>query len=466
MQSYFFCLRLNIKTFFVLLQLLQTELAGSSDSEDAPDVTGKARTNINKKLTIVIRRILPAVRQYSIWLIANAVILTNMDSHNALHIEIKELWSIYASTMTLLVASFPVDQLPSVSYLLEEDADTVGFSPLRDTTYCDLYTTEAGLKPRITDPGVERQHPNIEMHARIRDLLGDAMVIGTCNDKLDQKIAPIVQEGNGFHFLEAGIHIPSPVEDHNPYKENWHREDAPVPSRHSQASRQPQRTGPPSVAASDSHLSMDTDMYRMVDNLVAAPGASAKHQSQVSGSDETSYGMHSSTFEKALTTTLATKAEGDPRPMSRHPSTPYKNIPSVFKNAFSPQPNELFNKSPNLPSSKDMKGDSPWKRSSWEPLQNDSQQTPSRKEVSSQLMESLIQQYGPPGSKFTQSSSLYASTPNNVPRRYGDPSMNDSTRYTGASDFDKSALLQSSLWNGSQPANWGNGDPTPPPGQG
>jgi hypothetical protein len=41
----------------------------------------------------------------------------------------------------------------------------------------------------------------------------------------------------------------------------------------------------------------------------------------------------------------------------------------------------------------------------------------------------------------------------------------NSTVYSGASDFDKTTMLQSSLYDGSQPA-WGGYVATPPGGQG
>jgi hypothetical protein len=79
-----------------------------------------------------------------------------------------------------------------------------------------------------------------------------------------------------------------------------------------------------------------------------------------------------------------------------------------------------------------------------------------------------------PSSAFSDSSSIYANhTPHLQSRAVGGqlravlPLTNghNSTVYPGASDFDKTTMLQSSLYDGSHPA-WGGYVATPPGGQG
>ena len=156
---------------FMLLQLLEPELAGSRD-EDAPDVTGRLKKGNTESITAVTRRILPALRQYSTWLVSRAEIITAQKSNFLLNVHIKEMWSMYCSTLSLLVLAFPPENLSEVDYLLEEDAATVGLKPLRDSELCKLYTDEEGhLKPRISDPGVQRSHPNLEMVSTCYEIL-------------------------------------------------------------------------------------------------------------------------------------------------------------------------------------------------------------------------------------------------------------------------------------------------------
>jgi hypothetical protein len=489
-QSYYFFLRLNIRTLFMLLQLLQSELAGPNEGDDTPDVTGQNRQSSNEGITAVTRRVLASVRQYSIWLVSSAVIISGQGDDSPLDIHIKELWSIYCSTLSLLVTAFPPERLPSIDYLLEEDADTVGFLPLRHTTYCDPYTNERGLKPRTTDLGIERQHPNIEMLSRIRDLLRDATILSTQSDKNNQKIAPIRLVRGEFQFLEAGLPL-SNSENESSSEQSASRSSAPQFSipRVLASTREIEEDRAFSVSASDSHQSMSTDMYQMVDDLVAP--SVVPRSTFPNSTEETSYGMHNTTAAEVFG-----QMDSSARPASRHSATPFAGPPGLFKTPFSPQPGELSATSSERPNtavrlSSLQLSDTRSKlaaaaaldentgqvdRSNWNtviPPPRYLQQT-SQQQFSQQLHNPIDNQYCTPSSSlFSQSSSVYAGTPyvgQNVPNIYGDHSRdlsgNMSTRHAGAKDFDRSAMLQSSFWNGSQPAGWTNHVPTPPGGQG
>lgn len=125
-------------------------------------------------------RVLPGLRHYSSWLITNGAILAAGVGDTVLTVQVKELWKTYANALTLLVATFPVSQLPPpVEYLLEEDEDTLGFKPfINEITQRRYHDEETGYqKPKWHDRGVHRHHPNVEMLGRIRDLLADAMVM-------------------------------------------------------------------------------------------------------------------------------------------------------------------------------------------------------------------------------------------------------------------------------------------------
>lgn len=122
---------------------------------------------------------LPALRQYSSWLLSNAEILAAQVGDNVLNVQVRELWKIYATTLTLLTSTFFVSELPQIEYLLDEDEDTVGFKPLDNENTKRRYYKEVNLgfqKPRYHDRGIQRHHPNVEMLGRIRDLLTDGMI--------------------------------------------------------------------------------------------------------------------------------------------------------------------------------------------------------------------------------------------------------------------------------------------------
>ena len=160
---------------FTLLQVLQPEL-------DCLIITGEeqeAGTGSKKpeKITAVARRVLPGLRQYSSWLSCTSALLAAQIGDNSLNVQTKELWKIYANTLTLLAATFSAADLPSIDYLLEEDEDTIGFKPFEDEStprrYYDPHTGKR--KPLFHAKGVERQHPNVEMLGRVRDFLTDGL---------------------------------------------------------------------------------------------------------------------------------------------------------------------------------------------------------------------------------------------------------------------------------------------------
>lgn len=471
---------------FMLLQLLQPELAGPILNGRTLDLTGSNKQDITEPITAVTRRILPALRQYSIWLVSRADIIVSQDGNTPLNIHIKEMWSMYCSTLTMLVNTFPPQKLPTVDYLLEEDAATIGFKPFRDSTRCDLYMGDNGLKPHTTDAGIERSHPNVEMLARIRDLLKDGMVLAVEDNY------PINLIDDEFRFAEEGLPLSSSTHGHSSVPSVASLE---VPQTttttfvtpgiaHPDADSLPRVA---SVAPSDSHQSMSTDMHRMVDDLLNPSTESKKNDSY--GSNETSYGMHSSTIGEMFTTPNL-----NDRQVSRHQISPlpFALGQSIWGNSpFSPQPGELQTpvsdqamaamRLSNLPSS-NRKQDVALSAPAQKPGQNKNRfspwgstasasgtPSPHQQIVGQILQNSLAEQYAQ-SSMFCNDSSIYAGTPYEVSQPslinggtiLGTVEMVDSTSYSSAN---YETMLQSSLWNGSQPADFG---PilTPPGGQG
>ncbi|KAI9746555.1 MAG: hypothetical protein M1818_000268 [Claussenomyces sp. TS43310] len=486
-QSYYFLLKMNVRMLFMLLQLLQPELAGPSRDDSIFDLSDHTTQGTTEAITAVTRRTLPALRQYSTWLVSRADIIVANNGSTSLNVHIKEMWSMYSSTLTMLVAAHPPTDLPTVDYLLEEDAATVGFKPFRDSALCSLYTNEQGLKARTTDAGVERSHPNVEMLARIRDLLKDGTMLA-----VDDRY-PISLANGRFCFVEEGLPMSSPTNVPSSVRSII----SPDVLEGASTSRAPTTTlldtgnlrRAPSVAPSDSHQSMSTDMHRMVDDLLTPPSGAKQEISQ--GTGETSYGMTS-----LIGTAVNATPNTTDRPISRHQMTP---LPFAFgeriwgSSPFSPQPGELsttttdhsmasvrlsdlqlsnkrqqFDAAAALEQSTGQKCGS---RNGWGSMASGSAaQSPRPQMVGQLLQDSLAEQYGP-SSMASGASSIYASSPYQVQQfghPYGAPphntSVNESTGYRG-NGFDTTAMLQSSLWNGSQPA-YGGPIPTPPGGQG
>lgn len=179
-NSPLFFQRINVKTFFTLLQILLAELERfavedslSKDAKSGPD-----------KVTAVARRVLPALRHYSSWLliVSHSLVAHKEEKDTSLAVQITEFWKIYANTLSLLASTFDVVHLPEIDYLLEEDEETLGFAPLHKDAASRRYLSATGKqKPRMTDAGVERSHPNIEMLYRIREFVIDGLDLVVSN---------------------------------------------------------------------------------------------------------------------------------------------------------------------------------------------------------------------------------------------------------------------------------------------
>lgn len=175
LEARVFFQRINVKTFFTLLQILLVELERTASFEDP---NSKDAMPIPDKVSVVARRILPALRHYSSWLLTNSQSLVEQkeEKDSALSIQIKEFWKIYAGTLSLLASSFDVVSLPEIDYLLEEDEESLGFAPLdQDATSRRYVGGGHRPKPRMNDIGIERSHPNMEMLYRIREFVIDGL---------------------------------------------------------------------------------------------------------------------------------------------------------------------------------------------------------------------------------------------------------------------------------------------------
>ncbi|KAL5114336.1 hypothetical protein ACEQ8H_007773 [Pleosporales sp. CAS-2024a] len=196
MRTYFMYLRLNVKTFFVLLQVLQPELERLSEADHVPK-NGDRSAQLSDKITAVARRTLPGLRLYSTWFSRFWQVLNANIADTLTTVDVQELWKAYAATLTLLASSFPVDQLPEEDYMLEEDADTIGFQPLVSPTTMKVWYNGEAMKQRWTD--LERNHPNVEMLMRVKELLIDGLLLTQTAD------APLDLDGSRFIYREEGL---------------------------------------------------------------------------------------------------------------------------------------------------------------------------------------------------------------------------------------------------------------------
>ncbi|KAF1835822.1 hypothetical protein BDW02DRAFT_494931 [Decorospora gaudefroyi] len=202
LRTYSYYLRLNVKTFFILLQMLQPELDRICEGNDVKHKNDDRPVHLSDKITAVARRILPGLRLYSTWFtrywtILNSNLAGIADTLNT--VDVQELWKAYAATLSLLASSFPVDLLPPENYMLEEDTDMIGLEPLIHPSTMKVWYEGDKLKPKWTE--IERNHPNVEMLMRIKDLLIDGLLL------TQNEAAPLDLDPAGLRFIyqEAGL---------------------------------------------------------------------------------------------------------------------------------------------------------------------------------------------------------------------------------------------------------------------
>jgi len=144
----------------------ELERVASEHTDDQP-------RSVADNVTAVARRMLPSLRLYSIWLLVNHKVLTNQIDDTSLNVQIKQLWQIYANSLSLLLATFPLRFLPNLDYLLEEDEDVLGFQPFA------LITEARNASLRQHLPKDRREHPNQEVLARVLCLIEDGCELCT-----------------------------------------------------------------------------------------------------------------------------------------------------------------------------------------------------------------------------------------------------------------------------------------------
>ena len=145
---------LNVATYQVLLDLVSEEL--------------RIVKHDNAQVSPCTRRLLPLLRVYNGWLLSNVHFVLE----SPLIADVASFWTAYAKALSLLISAFPIRDLPEVTYLLDEDQDTVtctAFSLLARKLHFEEPT--GSIKPSRTDAGSpEAVSPEQEMLFRIKEI--------------------------------------------------------------------------------------------------------------------------------------------------------------------------------------------------------------------------------------------------------------------------------------------------------
>ena len=472
-------MRFNIRLFHMLLEMLGSELQQQDFGQTSSDDQRRA-LKAHEQITPLMRRILPALRQYTAWLVYHGRVVAQIDktaeaeNTGKLSNYITDMWEGFAKTLTTLATAFSVTDLKSAEYMMPEDEPTIGFKPLYhpdSASAYNLYVNEHGvLKPRTTDPGVRRIHPNMEMLSRVRDML-----LGALSLHIDEK-CPIAFSPMGQVFLYTETDRISPLASDDPAP-------TPVSTRPGTASskskaRPSGKLAPMRAGSNTSKVSADSDMYRMVDSLL--------ENSTALPANETSYGMNNTTANEVFNhLPIGSRAK------QCTPRSIIGSLPGIVSSPFTPQPDELQGSPHGNPGSRhnsplqfttsqqrsnaaaaldNMTGYSP-QSGPWNSNPRGSRpvSTAASQQVNTALQESLAKEYMPMSFGFSDMSSMYGGTPARLPVqafRNGNGNGNNTTMYSGASTLDRAIMMQSSLGKPSQNSQppWGHG--TPPGGQG
>ncbi|KAI4276297.1 MAG: hypothetical protein L6R38_005706, partial [Xanthoria sp. 2 TBL-2021] len=186
--------RLNIRTFSSLLQSLGSEYRNRAQEGSKMDA-----------VTSTVRRLLPSLRYYSAWLISRAALLSVHLGDSTIDRVVKDFWAIYAETTSLLLSATEINNLPRLEYLLEEDAEIIGFRPLQEVQLQRKPSVSEAFMRRIkySDVGLTRVSSDVEMRCRIRDFLED------CLELAENDGVPLKFDEEGRRFTVVGDWIDS-----------------------------------------------------------------------------------------------------------------------------------------------------------------------------------------------------------------------------------------------------------------
>lgn len=118
-------------------------------------------TDLAQRITATFRRTLRALRVIVKWLRANMKYMVDAASADT-----NEFWRVMGDFVRALSTTFPIEELPGFTSMLEEDREMEGFLPLKGL-----------LTSRTAAVSLTDEHPNIVHLMRIGDILNDAQWI-------------------------------------------------------------------------------------------------------------------------------------------------------------------------------------------------------------------------------------------------------------------------------------------------
>ncbi|KAF7552024.1 hypothetical protein G7046_g7543 [Stylonectria norvegica] len=196
-----YTLRLNCRFILTFCTILEAELTDIVNRETVPNAPPDTKSNP------IIETVLPLLRTYTMWLTARR--LEIFGAADALGSVVPEMVKALAKVFTMLCTDTYTGEkgLASCPYLLPEDVETRGLSPLgadQVPVTCRAYVGEDGaLKPHRTS-AEERLAPFGETLARILDILRCASFLA--EDGNAPLVHRVTDRGLIFEYREHAGH--------------------------------------------------------------------------------------------------------------------------------------------------------------------------------------------------------------------------------------------------------------------
>lgn len=340
---------MNVRWIVALSRLLQSELQefskAAAPAKDAGDTKPGESPKSAEKFSPFTENILPLMRIYMAWLYIYRADIVKFQEHLGGHVY--DMYRILAQALTTLTKEFQGQQMVASPYLLPEDVMALGMKPFDNpdmASVCRLHLAfgKDTFKPHWEDTGLPRNEPDVELRARVYDLMNCGFSL-SLDDTFPLAANPPAEGSDGvitISYVEGGKAAqpvqqaptrPQPVQadaqvDH---LEGQLRNLRPVsrtglsgpngmqavgnPGReHTRApSGSAAIEGSPEVPTNDidpleteSDLNLDAKMHNMVDDLLDDDGSDlmGAHLGRGSAAQPktSSYGMHSATAEQVF----------------------------------------------------------------------------------------------------------------------------------------------------------------------
>lgn len=334
-QSFLYFFRFNLKTFTILLRLFYDDLRALLLNMDDHDV------ELEKKLTQHGRCLLPCLRVYNNWLLHTIRMIVGLAQDDFVGDAISQFWPMYAKTLDLLAQAFPIwdlDEISEVSYMLEEDVDTLDFKPLTsDESMKTWYQKSNGmLRPRFSALDVVRVPADEEMLFRVRAFLETGVDLASSDHPAplkirgtrifiddESRIEPLtIPQKNYTPAQIAPLSKPKPV-SYARAAANGHARSA----RPAQPAKKPGASKP---------QTRDAQLSRMVDDLLEDDGVDDSHDGSKPKTPPEPIAVNPCIVTNGELPRGLKDSVHELQPMLPKPS---KHLPRPSAPAFVPQPN-------------------------------------------------------------------------------------------------------------------------------